>query len=154
MSKIYIPDRIVPVGKVLAILRDVRTGRVHETLSNNMVVTAGKNSIASRAVGNTKGEITYCAVGTGIVAPVAGNTALGSELARKLISVRSVSGNVATFSTFFTTSEAIGSLTEAGLFGDDATATSGTGTLFARTLISRTKTSNDTLTLVWSLTIG
>jgi len=100
------------------------------------------------------GYITYCALGTGSTAPVAGNTTLGTEIFRKLVSVKSVSANVATFQTFFTSSEGNGTLGEAGLFGDAATASSGTGTLFSRLLISRVKTSSDTLTLTWTITIG
>lgn len=159
MSNIHIPrnDIIIPKGKVMTILRNIHTGKEDVQMVDNMVVTVAKNAIADRLIGttsNNRGIITYCALGTGIVAPVAGNTAMGTELFRKLISVREVSGNVATFSTFFTATEVTGSLTEAGLFGDDASALAGSGTLFARTLISRTKTVNDTLTLVWAVTIG
>lgn len=150
-------DLIVPVGKVFAILQDIHTGRIRQSITDNMVVTAGKNALADRLIGttsNNRGIITYCALGTGITAPVAGNTAMEIELFRKLISVRSVSGNVATFQTFYTATEVEGTLTEAGLFGDDASGTAGSGTLFCRTLINRVKTTSDTLTLVWTVTIG
>lgn len=159
MNNIYIPrtEIIIPTGKVLAILRDIRTGRVHETMTDNMVVTTGKNALADRLIGttsNNRGIITYCALGTGSTAPEADNTIMEAEIFRKLISVRSVSGNVATFQTFYTASEVTGALKEAALFGDDASGTADTGTLFCRTLIDRTKTVNDTLTLVWAVTIG
>lgn len=150
-------DIIVPSGKVLTILHNVKTGKITRELDNNMVVTAGKNSMASALMGttaNNQGIITYCALGTGITAPAAGNTTLQTEIYRKLISVRSVSGNVATFQTFYTTSEAIGTLREAGLFGDLADGTANSGTLFCRVAINRVKTSSDTLTLLWSVTIG
>ena len=62
------------------------------------------------------------------------------------------------FTTFFTTSVGNGTLREAGLFGtgvgQTASATSGTGQIFCRTNINRTKTSNDTLTLEWTITIS
>lgn len=151
------PDMIVPTGKVHVSIRNVITGEVTEGMFNNMFVTAGKNSLADALRGtttNNKGIITYCAVGTNTTAPALGNTTLGTELARKLISVRSVSGNVATFQTFFTTSEAVGTLKEAGLFGDDASDTANSGTLFCRVAIDRIKSSNDTLTLSWAVTIG
>lgn len=150
-------DLIIPKGKVLLQMQDIRTGKITDGLFDNMVVTAGKNSMADALRGtesNNKGIITYCGLGTSAVAPALGNTQLGAELFRKLVSVRSVSGNVATFQTFFTTSEAVGTLREAGLFGDAATATINTGTLFCHVAINRTKTSNDTLTLTWSVTIG
>ena len=148
----------VPTGKILIELRDAKTGRLKfQDLVKNMFVTAGKNSLADGLRGtteSTKGIITYCALGTGTTAPALTDTDLQTELVRKLISVRSVSGNVATFQTFFTTSEGNGTLREAGLFGDDATATANSGTLFCRAAINRTKTSSDTLTLSWAVTIG
>lgn len=150
-------DLIIPKGKVLAILQDIRTGEIKKELFDNMVVDAGKEAIAQRLQGetlNNKGIITYCALGTGNTAPAGTDVGLQSEIHRKQISVRSYVGKIATFSTFFTASEVVGTLLEAGLFGDDANALSGSGTLFCRTLINRVKTSNDTLTLVWSVTIG
>ncbi len=145
------------VGEGYLELRNVHTGHVVRESFKNMFVTAGKNSLADALRGTTssnKGIITYCAVGTGTNAPALGNTTLQTEIFRKLISVRSVSLNVATFQTFFTTSEANGVLREAGLFGDDASGTTSSGTLFCRTNINRTKTSSDTLTFTWSVTIG
>lgn len=148
----------VPTGKVLIELRDAKTGKLKfKKLVDNMFVTAGKNSLADALRGttaNNKGIITYCALGTGSTAPALADTTLQTEIVRKLVSVRSVSGNVATFQTFFTTAEGNGSLREAGLFGDDASSTANSGTLFARVAINRTKTSGDTLTLTWSITIG
>lgn len=159
MNNIYIPKReiIVPTGAVMLELRNVITGKLVREFYKNMFVTAGKNSLADHLRGtteNNKGIITYCALGTGLTAPALGDTTLQTELARKLVSVRTVSGNVATFETFFTTSEAIGTLKEAGLFGDAASATADTGTLFCRVAINRTKSANDTLTLSWTVTIG
>lgn len=150
-------DCIVPAGMVKFDLYNTITKKHDIWYQKNLFVTAGKNSIASALIGttsNNKGIITYCATGTGNTAPALGNTGLVTELYRKLISVRSVSGNVATFQTFFTTSESIGTLNEFGLFGDDASATPGSGTLFCRTLATRMKSSADTLTLSWAVTIG
>lgn len=150
-------DIIIPKGKVAVILGD-KYGNIKEVdFIDNLITDVGKASIADALRGtetNNQGIITYCALGTDATAPSASNTTLGSELFRKLISVRSVSDNVATFQTYFTTSEGNGSLKEAGLFGDDATATVDTGTLFSHLAIDRTKTSNDTLTLSWDITIG
>lgn len=145
-----------PQGEVILLLEDVVTGEITEEFYKNIFVTAGKASLAARQVGQDKGQITYCAVGTGSTSggdtPAVGNTQLVTELARKLISVRSVAGAIASFQTFFNTSEANGSLTEAGLFGDDATAVADSGTLNARTAISRVKVNTQTLTLLWAVT--
>lgn len=148
----------VPTGEIMIVLRDAKTGRIKEQgLVKNMFVTAGKNSLADALRGtitNNKGIITYCALGLGTTAPALGDTTLQSELVRKLVSVRSVSNNQATFQTFFTTSEGNGTLREAGLFGDDASGVADSGTLFCRAAINRVKSSADTLTLAWTVTIG
>lgn len=159
MNNIFIPRKeiIIPKGAVMITLRNVITGRITHELYKNMFVTAGKNSLADHIRGTTadnKGIITYCALGTGLTAPALADTILQTEIARKLVSVRTVAANVALFETFFTTAEAIGSLKEAGLFGDNATSSVDTGTLFCRVAINRTKSANDTLTLQWSLTIA
>lgn len=151
-----INDFIVPTGKILLEWHNVVTGEYEFDLVSNMFVTAGKNSIAAGLSGDTtKGFITYCAVGTGLTAPALSDTQLETEIFRKLCSVRSVSGNAATFQTFYTTSEANGNLKELGLFGDNtASGTANSGTLYARNVVDRTKSSNDTLTLSWSITVG
>lgn len=152
-------DELLKVkGEIVLEFRNVKTGKVRRYVYKNMFVTYGKNAIAQRLAGQSVGEITYCAVGTGTTAPALGDTALQTELARKEISVRSYLNNVFTGQTFFTTSEANGTLREAGLFGTGVgrtpSVTPGSGQLFARAAINRVKTSNDTLTLSWTVTIG
>lgn len=159
MKNFIIPrnDIIIPTGSVLATLRNINTGKVTQELYKNMVVTIGKYSMADALRGtetNTRGIITWAAVGTGLTAPALADIKLQTELFRKTVSVRTYALNVATFETFFTTSEAIGSLKEAGLFGDAASVVADSGTLFCRTAINRTKSASDTLTLRWSLTIA
>lgn len=139
-------------------IHDAKTGKLKfRKLHKNLFVTAGKQSIADALRGNVSnntGQITYCAVGTGTNVPNVSDTTLQTELSRKQVSVRSVSGKIATFKTFFNQDEANGALKEAGLFGALATSTANTGTLFARVNINRTKSSSDTLTLTWSVTVG
>lgn len=157
-TNITLTDSFIPTGALTLEFTNVKTGKKKRYHYKNMVVTFGKNGIAQRLAGQSSGEITYCALGTGTTAPALGDTQMQTEIFRKLISVRSYSNNVATFQTYFGTSEANGTLREAGLFGNGvgrtATDTSGTGQLYCRTAINRTKTSSDTLTLTWSVTIG
>lgn len=146
-------------GELSLEFRNIKSGKVRKYVYKNMVVTAAKNAIAQRLSGNSSaGEITYCSLGTGSTAPALSDTQLQTELVRKLISVRSFSGNIATFQTFFTTSEGNGTLREAGLFGNangvTASGTANSGQLYCRTAINRTKTSSDTLTLTWTVTVG
>lgn len=157
---IFVPKRdvIKPKGTVMLMLFD-KNGRIKsKDVIGNLVTNIGRTSLAMALRGdetNTRGIITVCAVGTNSTAPAHADTGLGTELARKLISVRSNVDDVSTFQTFFTTAEANGSLREAGLFGDDASASiPGSGTLFCKLAINRTKTSGDTLTLSWDVEIG
>ena len=145
---------------VRGIFRNVKTGKITDRFeAHNLVVNVGLNSIASRLSGidspaNKKGTITYCALGTSTTAADQGDTALVAESIRKLVSVRSVASNVAKFRTFFNTSEGNINIREIGLFGDDASSTPDSGTLFARLIVSRDKTDAETLTLDWEVTVA
>lgn len=153
-----VKDPVELKGHLEIIIRDAKTGRIksHDHYKN-MVVTRAKESIAAGLIQSSgRGYITVCALGTSAVAPALGNSGLGTEIARKLISVRTVTNNQALFETFFTTAEGNGTLREAGLFGDSTadSAIPGSGQLFCHAAISRTKSTNDTLTLRWTVIIG
>lgn len=151
-------DELQIEGTVIVEIHDAATGRLKSCdVLKNLFVTAGKRSVAQALrgnVANNKGQITYCAVGTGTNSPTTNDTALQTELYRKQVSVREADGQTAVFKTFFNTSEAVGALKEAGLFGDDASSTPGSGTLFARLNINRTKSAADTLTITWMIGVG
>jgi hypothetical protein len=145
---------------VVGTLRDARTGKITgQFKGKNLAVNVGLYSIAARLAGtdipaNTKGAITYCAVGTDNTPAAAGQIKLVTEIFRKLVSVRSSTLAVARFRTFFNTDEANDTLLELGLFGDDAAITADSGTLFCRIVINKTKTSAETLTLDWEVTVA
>ncbi len=144
-------------GQLTMTFRNVKTGKVRKYVYKNMFVNYGKYAIAQRMAGQEAGDVTYCAVGTGTTAPAKTDTALQTELTRKLISVRAYLNEVFTATTYFTTGEANGVLKEAALFGNGvgrtASATPGSGQIFTRVAINRTKSANDTLTLEWAVTI-
>lgn len=157
--KIYLPirDIVIPKGKVILLVGDKNGNFKSKIYVDNLITTAAKESWAKAFSGvesSNQGIGTYHAVGTSAVAPALGDVKLGTELFRKAISVRSYSNNQALFQTFFTASEAIGTLRELGLFGDLATAVADSGTMFARVAINRTKTSSDTLTVLHTVIFG
>lgn len=141
-------------GNVKLTSENKETGEITTQIVHNVSCDVGMESLASRLVGANKGQVTYLAVGTGTATPASTDTTLATELERKQISVRTSSGDTATFRTFFNTTEANGTLKEIGLFGDDATGTVDSGTLFAHASVDKTKTSSETLTIDWSLTIS
>lgn len=152
------PEIIIPQGAITLIFKNGKTSKITEIIRvKNLITNAFKEAIADSIRGTTssnRGIATYHALGTGSTAPEVTDTTLETEIARKLVSIRDVTANVASFQTFFTTSEGNGTLREVGLFGDAASATVDTGTLFARVAINRVKSSNDTLTLLHTITIG
>jgi hypothetical protein len=117
----------------------------------NITPSVGKYAIIRRLVNaaslSNESIITYGAVGTGSSTPLITNTTLDTELFRKQLAQRTYSGATATFRMFMTTSEGNGTLAEYGLFGEAASGTADSGTMFQRLIISKTKTTAKTLTI-------
>ena len=116
----------------------------------NLVVTAGKNFIASRMVGAADAVMSHMGIGSGNVAAAAGDTALGSQLARVALSSGTATGNVATYVGSFGPGVGTGAVTEAGLFNAGEA-----GTMLARTVFGVvTKEAADTMSITWAVTAG
>lgn len=117
---------------------------------DNLVVTTGKNYIASRMVGAAAAVMSHMAIGTDGTAPAAGNTTLGAEVARVAISSSSSSGAVATYAATFPAGTGTAALTEAGIFNDPAA-----GTMLCRTTFAVVnKGASDAMTITWTVTIS
>ena len=117
---------------------------------DNLVVTAGKNFVASRIVGTSSGVMSHMAIGSGTTAAAAGNTALGSELGRVSLTSGTASSAVVTYVATFAAGTGTGAVTEAGLLN----ASSG-GTLLCRTVFSVVnKGANDSMTVTWTVTVS
>ena len=138
-------------GDVTLILKDSE-GNVKDTREiHNLVVTVGREFIAAR-MAQTPGIMSHMAVGSGTVAPVAGNTSLGVQLGTRpaLDEPAVVSGNVVTYKSTFVPGNGTGSVTEAGIFN-----ASTAGTMLARTTFAVVnKTVDDSLTIIWNITIN
>jgi len=135
----------------LAIVVTAPDGSVKsEQTVDNLVVTTGKNFVASRMAGTSSSVMSHMAIGTGSTAAAAANTTLGTESAR--VSLTSTTNNnndvvyVATFPANSPSSAA--AITEAGLFN----ASSG-GTMLCRTVFAQVnKQTADALTITWTVT--
>jgi len=108
---------------------------VKEHTFENLVVLTGRELFARRLVNDMTydGIIQYGAVGTGAVAPVAGNTQLGAEVFRKNIATRVRTGASVTIDFYYSKADTSGTFTEFGMF-TDATSTPNSGQLFNRVL--------------------
>lgn len=145
-------DTLPIVGEVHAVLRGP-DGRIKARRKvKNLIVTVGKNLITEQLVAAPSGlgKPTHMAVGTGAVAPAAGDTALGTETNRQALTSKTRSTNVLTMVANWAAGVATASLTEAGVF--DA---STTGNMPSRaTFTAIPKGASDTLQITWTWTIG
>ena len=117
---------------------------------NNLVVTVGKNFVASRMKDATATAMSHLAIGTGTTAAAAGNTALVTEAARQALTSTTVSTNEVAYVAAFAAGTGTGAITEAGLLN----ASSG-GTLLCRTVFSVVnKGSDDSMTITWTITVS
>lgn len=138
-------------GDLHIVIKDALTGEVKvDRLEKNLVVTVGKNWIASRMVGTASNVMGYMAVGTDSTSPAAGNTTLGAEVARVAVTSATASTNTVTYVATFGAGTGTGALTEAGLFNANTS-----GTMLSRTTYSViNKGSGDEMTITWVITVG
>jgi hypothetical protein len=128
-------------------------GEIVVRRKDNLIVDVGFDFIAD-VIGLSSGRpgaMSHIAVGTGVVAAAAGDTALGAELARKAAAYAHTAGTkVFTVETTFDPGEATGAITEAGVF-NAATA----GTMLDRVVFAViNKGADDTLTQKFTFTMS
>ena len=117
---------------------------------DNLVVTVGKNFVASRMVGVASNVMSHMAVGTGATAPAIGDTTLQTELNRQGLGSSSAAGAVASYSATFAAGQGTGALTEAGIFN-----ASSAGVMLCRTTFATVnKGASDAITINWTVTVG
>lgn len=116
----------------------------------NLVVTAGKEFVASRMAGVSSNEMSHMAIGTDNTSPAAGNTALGSEAARVSLTSTTVTNADVVYVATFGAGTGTGSIVEAGLFN----ASSGGDMLCRTTFAVVNKQSNDSITITWTVTVS
>lgn len=135
------------------------TGKLSIAINNeivkevdNLVVTDGKEFVASRMKDTTDGAMSHMAIGTGSTAAAAGDSALGSESARVALTSTTVSSNVITYVATFpaNTPSSAAAITEAGLLN-----ASSAGTMLCRTVFDVVnKGTADSMTITWSVTVS
>ena len=116
----------------------------------NLVVTDGKEYVASRMKDASVSAMSHMAIGTGSTAAAAGNAALGSEADRNSLTSTAVSGTTVTYVATFSAGEGTGAITEAGLFN-----ASSSGVMLCRTVFAVVnKGSSDSMTITWRVTVS
>ena len=117
---------------------------------DNLVVTDGKEYVASRMKDATATAMSHMAIGSGSTAAAASDSSLGTELGRVALTSTAVSGAVVTYTATFGAGTGTGAVTEAGILN----ASSG-GDLLCRTVFSVVnKGASDSMTITWTVTVS
>jgi hypothetical protein len=140
--------------KATGSLRVVVTGKDGQVKEEhdfkNLVVTVGKNFVASRMVGTASAVMSHMAIGEDDTAAAAGNTALGSEVGRVSLASATATDNVVTYTATFPAGTGTGAIVEAGILN----ASSG-GTMLCRTVFAVVnKGADDAMSVTWTVTIS
>ena len=128
-----------------------RSGNLKEAKKvPNLVVTVGKNYIASRMVGTASTVMSHMAIGTGTGTPIAGDTTLGTEAGRVALTAFTASTNTVTATATFPAGTGTGAITEAGILNG-----SSGGTLMCRTTFPVVnKAAGDSIAITWVVTVS
>lgn len=148
-----IQENLKATGELQIILRDANGNIKEQKTVPNLVVTAGKNFIASsmlKTTSNSPVAMTHMGLGTGNTAANAADTALQTAIGTRSTVTPSVLNNVVTYSATFAAGNGTGAITEAGVFN-----ASSAGTMLCRTVFSVVnKDAGDSLTINWNITIN
>ena len=137
-------------GELSIVVRDFE-GKIKQTLHvPNLVVTNGKNYIASRMVGVASTVMSHMAIGTGTATPIVGDSTLNVEAGRVALSSFTASTNAVTGTATFPAGTGTGAITEAGIFN-----ASSSGSLLCRTTFPVVnKAAGDSIAITWVITVN
>ena len=152
-----IAERTSIYGVYTFTIRHAATGATLRTYKyKNIVPTVARTMIANNLTSATPTHpmvIKHCALGTNATAPANADTQLGTETYRNAIASVTNSSNIAYATGFFSAAEVSGTFAEAGIFAD-STGMANSGVLVSHVALSVTKSTSETLTLDWTLTIS
>lgn len=143
-------DSIKVTGELRITVTNPEGNIKQEVVIPNLVVTTGKNFIASRMAGTSSNVMSHMAIGTGTTAAAVGDTTLGTEAGRVSLTSSTVTDNSVAYVATFPAGTGTGAITEAGILN-----ASSSGTLLCRTVFSViNKGAADTLGITWTVTVN
>lgn len=143
-------DTLKMTGDLKIVLTDENGQIKHEQEIKNLVVTTGKNFIASRMKDATATAMSHMAIGTGTTAAAVGDTTLGTEVGRVALTSTTVTTNNVAYVATFPAGTGTGAITEAGILN-----AASAGTLLCRTVFSViNKGAADTLGITWTVSVN
>lgn len=117
LKKINSRDHVQVKGTWTFIWTDKNGKELRRRTEENLVVSTGLQAIAAIIAGNLDQDCAvWLALGTGIVAPESGDTTLGAESTRKVITTKTQDGASIIYRFYLLTGEAIGTFTEWGVY--------------------------------------
>jgi hypothetical protein len=148
-----IQENLKPTGMVTVSHFNPQGELINSFEVPNLVVTSGKNYIASRIKDTTFSAMTYMAIGTSSTAASATDAGLVAESGRQSLSATTVSTNTITYTATFpagTGTSTSPGIQEAGILN----ASSG-GTMLCRTVFpSVAKAAGDSIAITWVVTVS
>ncbi len=145
-----IQDQIKVTGELKITVTNDEGNVKKEVIVPNIVVTDGKEYIASRMKDASATAMSHMAIGTGSTAAAAGDAALGTESGRVALTSTTVTSNAVAYVATFPAGTGTGAITEAGILN-----ASSSGDLLCRTVFSViNKGAADTLGITWTVTVN
>lgn len=138
------------IGRVSITKTNISGDILEKIYIPNLVVTVGKNYIASRMIDISQTVMTNMALGSSTTAAALGDTTLGTELGRVVLASSTFSGAVVTYTATFPAGTATGAITEAGILNAGTA-----GILLCRTVFPVVnKGASDIISVTWTITIS
>jgi hypothetical protein len=136
---------------MLTINRFDSTGTLVETVQHkNLIVTTGKNFIASRMKDTPPAAMSHMAIGTGTTTVGVTDTTLNTQIAIVGLTSTVATDNTVTYTATFGAGVGTGALTEAGIFNADSA-----GTMLCRTVFPTiNKQAADSISITWVVTVS
>lgn len=142
---------------VLADIRHLnKICRVDVLFVDNLVPTVGRTLIANNLTDATPTNtmlLTHGVLGSSTTAPANGDTQMGTETYRNAIASITNANNIAYATAFFSATETSGTYREAGIVSN-GTGSANSGILVSHVAINVTKSTSESLTIDWELTIS
>jgi len=135
-------------GRVRITVRNLDGDILDLVEMDNLITTVGLNMLRDLLKGDiSDGEIKYCGLGDDDTAPALGNTTLGNEVFRKILTSSSSPDDGQLKTIFYIApDEAVGTIEEIGWFaGAAAGAGADSGIMISRVLYSRNKTTLESI---------
>lgn len=134
-------------GQLQIVLTDENGNIKQDITVKNLIVTTGRNWLASRMTA-TPTLMSHMAIGTGGTAAALGDTTLQTEAGRVALASSTTANNVTTYSATFGAGVGTGAIVEAGILN-----AASAGTLLNRAVFPTVnKQSSDVMSITWSVT--